>query len=314
MIPSSYRSGANSHLQSPSCLWLALVGLLLPSSNFAQEKPAIIASSADNVQRRPSVSSHLTIRTKLARIRLDSVSFDNLPLSEVVNFLSTETKRRDPEGKGINFILNPRQDFAAPAAVDPATGLPVASAKEGMDINNVSIRIVPALTDIRLADLLDVIVDVSGKTIKYSVEDYAIVFRLDPSPLYTRTFKVPPGTFSQGLQSVVGVSVGNFSTGSQGGGGGGQQGNGNVSVPQVQVSPNTGGAQGGQAGGQNGGGIEGVTRPSTNSSQLARQFLVNMGIDMNPPKSVFYNDRTGTMVVRATPQDIGLIRDAIGAP
>ena len=51
----------------------------------------------------------------------------------------------------------------------------------------IAIKINPALTDIRLADVLDAIVKVADRPIKYSIEDYAVVFSLesarDDSPL-----------------------------------------------------------------------------------------------------------------------------------
>lgn len=88
---------------------------------------------------------------KLNRIRLDNVSYDGVPLSEVLRQLSEKVKLSDPERKGINFLINPNADqsgaaVAAPTtgaggfggfgggfpgannAVDPATGLPVAPA------------------------------------------------------------------------------------------------------------------------------------------------------------------------------------------
>src|SRR5947199_4113943 len=66
------------------------------------------------------------IMSKLDRIRLDK-GWDGLPLSEVIKDLGDESKRRDPDKRGINFIINPNTDSAgaAPAAaIDPATGLP----------------------------------------------------------------------------------------------------------------------------------------------------------------------------------------------
>ena len=58
------------------------------------------------------------IVSKLDRIRLDEVkkTLDNLPLSEVVKMLDDQAKRRDPEGRGINFIIAP---YADPAAGGP---------------------------------------------------------------------------------------------------------------------------------------------------------------------------------------------------
>ncbi len=101
-------------------------------------------------------SGRQAIISKLDRIRLDTVIYDGLPLSEVIRDLSEQTKLCDPDKKGINFLINPNgdtsiattgpravgvaggfggqpgapagvQNFGNPgaAAVDPATGLPV---------------------------------------------------------------------------------------------------------------------------------------------------------------------------------------------
>ena len=157
------------------------------------------------------------IYSKLNRIRLDKVSWpEGLPLSEVLRNLSDQTKLRDPDKKGINFIFNPNAAAAstAPATaggattINPATGLPEAApagAAGGESVDASAINIKLALTDVRLADVLDAIVLVADHPIKYSVQDYAIVFSAkgpETPQLETRTFKVDPNTFVQGLESV----------------------------------------------------------------------------------------------------------------
>jgi hypothetical protein len=112
---------------------------------------------------------------KLNSVRLDSVFYDGLPLSEVVRNLSDETRKRDPLKKGINFIINPNAQVAAPAAasvVDPSTGLPVPAPQgEAVDVGSIPVKINPALSDMRLADVLDIIVQVADRPIKYSIEE-----------------------------------------------------------------------------------------------------------------------------------------------
>jgi hypothetical protein len=285
---------------------------------FAQNQPSAIGSS-----RLPQAGGgRRRILNKLEAIRLNHVAFDNLPLSEVVNYLQNEAKKRDPEGKGINFILNPNADLAGaagPPAIDPATGLQVPSQQiEPADINGVAIRISPPLEDVRMIDVLDAITKVADKRIRFTIEDYGVSFRLAGTTgpaLFTRVIKVDPTVFAQGLESVVGFSVGNFQTGGQGGGG---QGNsGGVTFPRVQVAPNATGGQGGQGsagGAQGGGGISGVTRPTaTISPQAVRQFFVNAGVDLTPPKSVFFSFGEGALTVHATLNDLDIIGQAVGA-
>ena len=167
----------------------------------------------------------------------------------VIN-LNEEAKKRDPEKRGINFLVNQNIDSGGPtAAAAPQLGpdgnpLPVPP-PEQVDMSAIAIKINPALTDIRLADVLDAIVKVADRPIKYSIEDYAVVFSLkarETTPLYVRTFKVDPNTFYQGLQGVGGFVFGaSYNVGnSQSGGGGGGIG---------------GGGGGGIGGGGGGGGI-----------------------------------------------------------
>ncbi len=97
-----------------------------------------------------TVQGRQRIMAVLTGIRLTEVSYD-LPLSEVVNRLRVESQKRDPAGTGVNFMI---------------VG----------DLNNVVIKIDPPLRDLRYIDLLDAITKVADKPIKFTVEDYAVVF------------------------------------------------------------------------------------------------------------------------------------------
>src|SRR4029077_16848991 len=97
-----------------------------------------------------------------------------VPLSEVVRNLREEVKRRDPEKRGINFLINP-QTPATAVTIDPTTGQPIsppASSSTEPDINTVAVTI-PSLTNTRLADVLDAIISVAQPPVKYSILDYA---------------------------------------------------------------------------------------------------------------------------------------------
>ncbi len=275
---------------------------------------------------------------KLNRIRLDK-AWDGLPLSEVLKDLNDEAKKRDPDKRGINFIINPNAEASAAGAapaIDPTTGLPVAAAApaEPVDVGATLIKV--SLTDVRMADLLDAIIKVADKSIKYSIEDYAVVFSIrsrEAAQLFLRLFKVDPNTFYQGLESVIGFPFGAITTSSGGGGGGGGggvsgggaggaggQGGGLLTVPRVQLSSGVGaggsgvgGAAGGGGGTGQGNGVRSVTRTNLMEtvSVLVRDFFTTLGVDLTPPKSVFFNDREGTLLVRATLQDLDIIEMAM---
>jgi hypothetical protein len=236
--------------------------------------------------------------------------------------------------------------------IDQTTGLPIGSTTptvggEAVDINSVIVRINPALIDIRMADALDAIVTVADHPIEYSINDYAVVFSVKGprSPqLYSRTFRIDPNTFVQGLESVGSqVFVNNNNNGSSGsggssgggntgGGGGSSSGGGNQStivgvLARVNAAPGSGnisgggggvggGGGGGGGGGQNGnGGLTSVTLTNNmvDYSLSARNFFSTLGVNLFPPKSVFFNDRLGLLFVRATMQDLDTIESAVQA-
>ena len=241
------------------------------------------------------------IYSKLEHIRLDSVPWpEGLPLVEVLRNLSEQTKLRDPDKKGINFLFNPNVPAAAAPTtlaggamtIDPATGLPVAGPTgggEAVDASSINVKL--TLSDVRLADVLDAIVLVADHPIKYSVEDYAIVFSArgaEPVQLEMRTFKVDPNTFQQGLESVSAESFGSSSSsggggsgGGGGGGGGGQNGqNTGAVVPVINAAPGSGGmrqtSSGGGGGGGGGGGSGPQPTPTANNGAQGNTLVSSL--------------------------------------
>src|SRR4029077_17200294 len=62
------------------------------------------------------------IVTKLDKIHLDNVSYDGLPLNEVLKQLTEQCRLRDPERKGINFLINNNPDLSGQAIAAPQGG------------------------------------------------------------------------------------------------------------------------------------------------------------------------------------------------
>jgi hypothetical protein len=121
------------------------------------------------------------MRSRLEKIVFEQVTYDNLPLGEVVRTLIEESRHRDPDKRGVNFIFGkPRFHFTA--AIDPATGLPVPNAAEPVDLTSTTIRIVPPINNIRLIDLLEIIKRVADRPIEYTIHEYGVVFAEAPLP------------------------------------------------------------------------------------------------------------------------------------
>jgi tetratricopeptide (TPR) repeat protein len=351
----------------------------------AWEKPVNITTNFDNPYFLTNVvytgAGRQSIYSKLNNIQLDAINYPSLPLSEVLRDLRQKSLQRDPEKKGINFLFNPNIENipstaattlggaperfggapGAPATINPANGLPEQAPTTSQPADPTQINISLSLNNVSLAELLNAICLVADHPIKYSVEDYGIVFaqKGPDSPQYEmRTFKVDPNTFYSGLQNVNSFSFGSVNlqssggAGGAGGGGGAQGGQGQspsgAVVPVVDVSPGaaqarqTSGGAGGGGGGattggatgaaqtgpgylanplgdlqarveDNGGGLLFVTTPNLTRgiSGLAAQFFSSLGVDLTPPKTVFFNDKLGVLFVYATPQDLDIIEKAI---
>jgi tetratricopeptide (TPR) repeat protein len=95
--------------------WSPKMGIGLPVPN----------SYVTNTDVHTGVGREVLYR-KLNNTRLDSISWsDGLPLSEVIRYLTEQSRLRDPDKKGINFIFNPnvRHPACLAAAPGAAPGL-----------------------------------------------------------------------------------------------------------------------------------------------------------------------------------------------
>ncbi|HWY76035.1 MAG TPA: M56 family metallopeptidase [Verrucomicrobiae bacterium] len=249
---------------------------------------AAATTPADTSQFTPAEATtaskeRLEVEAKLKRIKLDTIAYDGVPLGEVVRHLGDTAAKLDPAKVGINFLIRldtQPSPAVMPGAIDPTTGLPVASVPtESVDLNSVTVRIEPPLKQVRLCDVLDAITKVADHPIKYTVEDYGVVFSLDqskisgpsfsmPAPelLFVQTFKVDTNTFLAGLDATFGIRVAQF---------------------------------GGPAGPNN---IQGALH----------ELLTKLGVNVDAQnKSIFYNQLTGILMVRGTQEDLNLVQAAI---
>lgn len=159
-------------------------GRVNEANNLQNNRPADTAPEHTNSTTLSSLvagnAASNAIPSKLIATRLDRVSFDRLPLSEVLKNLADQTRKLDPDGHGVNFVIAPDSAGAGSAVI----------------------TVVPNLVDIRLLDVLHVITKTSDKPLRYSISDDAVIFSLknpEHEPLVTRIYRVDPNTFRQGL-------------------------------------------------------------------------------------------------------------------
>jgi hypothetical protein len=264
-----------------------MLGTANPLIQGAIENPTPAAARALAASALVPASTN-RIEAKLKSIVLDEVKpMENLPLSEVAKLLSQWAVKRDPEGIGVNFLMDFKQPSSpAPGAraVDPATGLPLAAAPaETVDLNAVGFRIPLPLHNVTLRDMLDILLKASERPIQYTVEEYGVLFSLkpeagmaEPKPalaaaperLSFRTFKVDTNTVEGALEHTFGISV---------------------SVNSAQ-------------------GVDARSRAVRDA--MKRLFHDRLRVALGQD-SVFYNGQTGVLMVRASREDMEVVSAAM---
>ncbi|HMP84175.1 MAG TPA: hypothetical protein PKA41_15870 [Verrucomicrobiota bacterium] len=163
----------------------------LTSAHVSDEEPGVPNKQGTPASSDPLIRMNVirandgrrAIANKLDNIKVNSISLDGVTLRDALSALSDESKTRDPSGEGVNFTFI----AGSTPMIDPNTGLPV-------DVSLLPITIKPAMTDARLVDVLDAIVQVAPTPVRYSIKTNAVAFFASsanpPDPLYTRTFKV----------------------------------------------------------------------------------------------------------------------------
>jgi general secretion pathway protein D len=137
------------------------------------------------------LATNFSLEEKLKTIFL-SLDFNNATIEEATNFLSVESKRLDPDKKGVNFIIQPE----ASSTAKPVT----------LTLNNVP-----------LGEALRYVCQLAN--VKYKVQDYAISivpFNADTNDLINRTFVVRPdfvtlpstGTITSATEAILGGGAG----------------------------------------------------------------------------------------------------------
>jgi len=200
----------------------------------------------------------LTMR--LTSIVLPEVHYEGVPLNEVLSSVDQQVQELDSKNVGINLIL-------------------VSGPQKEQDLWNVVIRIDPPLRNLTLRDALDAIVLGADTPIRYSAEDYAVVFTRKRDELFTRTIRVQPGVFGENLRRTRFL-----------------QPDGTVSAHPGETN---------------------LTELINNFFSAVGIDLTPKSSDrendspLSERKSVVFNDQTGTLYVRATLDDLDLIEQAL---
>lgn len=223
--------------------------------------------------------ARLKIMTALKSIRIPEAGYDGVPLTEVLKHLADESIKRAPDKVGLNFMINPQSDAIPP-----------------IDISSVTVKITPPLRDLRLVDVLDAVISSASQPLHYEVRDYAIVFApgQPPSALFARNYKVNVARLTNAMQNVPEDS-------------GAPPVGGTFTIPRIlDYSSSTGFPSRPLR-------PMFVTRTNALSAMnnRLRTYFKERGVDFEPPKAVFFNDRQGIVLVRATSNELEQIDDLI---
>jgi beta-lactamase regulating signal transducer with metallopeptidase domain len=310
------------------------------------QAPTVIFSAPSRPDLRASTTAsgwskfspdRTAIQEKLEKIVLPEVSYDGLPLSEVIKHLNDEAKKLDPEGKGVNFIMNPNVPRSPDSAIDPNTGLPISSLPgAAVDLNGVIINISLPIHDVRLGDLLDIIQQVADRSIEYTVQNYGVVFRpavaqSPPAeePLVVLTFQVDPDLLFRGIKSAFGIEAPPVSGAAAGANETPEVkiARENIRAAEVELKQKEALAK-----------QKVISQSEIESSEhkfklaqielervlaqrevapsrdvqqkLFRELFDRLGVDLEPPKSIFYNPYTSIVMIRVANQDANLVKAA----
>jgi Flp pilus assembly secretin CpaC len=185
-----------------------------PQNATAKYYLSLIQSNRQNQKLVYTGPGRQLIIQKLQSIRLDRVSFDGLPLGQVLRGLNEEARKRDDDRKGISFLIyNPDRQPQSPPAIDPVTGLPAATVADAApDLMALPITIKPPLNNVTLGEVLDAVVKASPTPIYYSVEDFAIVFSAGKAAkLIPFGFKLDARALDGGLSALGKLTAGSAS-------------------------------------------------------------------------------------------------------
>jgi general secretion pathway protein D len=261
-----------------------------------------------------SVMRKAQIKKKLDEIIFPEISFREAVISDVINFLSEESRRLDPEKVGVNIVLGAGVGGAPAPAPPPVPVTPPLPSPGGVDSTTGPAPVAPtppaalggrpgAITlDLRNVPMNDALRYVATlANLKIRIEDYAVIVLPAEAPepdMETRSYAVNPGVFGDFVTPVY------FTTNAAG---------------TAQAIPSTALTSARQAGG--GGGSQGFlamgTTPigtlSVPTTEDVRRFFTEAGVQFPTNSALVYNQRNSKIITRNTPENLDRFEEVLAA-
>ena len=227
------------------------------------------------------------ILRKLNEIIVPEINYREAVVSDVITFLSDESRRLDPEKIGVNIVLGggitaPTGPAVPPAAPPPAPGTtppePGTAPGAGNEIEGRKITLSLRNEALKYVTTL--------ANLKYRVESSAVIVLPIDAPsgdMVTRIYPVNPGAFRASVEVTNYTAVTTQTQQTGGGGGGAAQ-----SAPAIQSGPSS-------------------VLPQVSilvETNTIKQMFVDAGVLFPTNSSIFYNDRTSIIVVHNTVENL----------
>jgi general secretion pathway protein D len=228
-----------------------------------------------------------SIAKKLNEIIIPEVNYREAVVSDVITFLSDESRTLDPEKVGVNFVLSsgiatppvPKAapaPAAAPAAPGPEAAAPAAPTAEASE--SFGQKITLSLRNVPLIDALKYVTTLAG--LKYRIEPSAVIILPLDAPegeMVTRSYPVTPGVFKTiGGAATTAASTPSGAVGSY------RAIGGEAAVAPVETND-----------------VQGIFRSA--------------GVPFPPGSSLVFNSRTSTIITRNTPENLEIFERVLSA-
>ena len=237
----------------------------------------------------PSVKT-AEIQQKLNQIVFPELNFREAVVGDVIRFLSDESRKLDtPSHAGVNMVIStgiagggetPTTPQPAPEAQPAQPTTPTAPVVEGPPRISLNLRNIPMIDVLRYVTQL--------ANLKYRIDSSAVVILPTNAPegeMIIRSYHLNPGVV---IPSMI-ITQRTTSTTQQPTVSGGGGGSAAQVAPAVQAGPSS---------------VLPDTAIAIVASNQVKQVFIDAGVDFPTNSAIYYYERTSTIIVRNTPENI----------
>lgn len=238
-----------------------------------------------------------SIIKKLNDIVIPEINYREAAVSDVITFLSDESRALDPDKVGVNIVLSSGVGIPSAPTKTTATGVPTPPTAPGAagaeatapgataveSSESFGQKITLSLRTVPLIDALKYVTQLAG--LKYRVESSAVVILPLDAPegeMVTRSYPVTPGVFKVPVNAAQAAAAAAAAS----------------STPQGAVGSYR------AIGGGN------PVVPETNDVQ---NIFRSAGVPFPPGSTLVFNARTSTIIIRNTPENLEIFERILSA-